>query len=233
MDFPRFEDAQIDPRNTEISEIVATARFRFANLVFNEGDAQQANDLFTNLLATCSPDWPVFAGAHNNRGITWSDLANQDSAAADYTAVIEAVAATDEARACALNNRADIYEEDEKTTLAIADRTTLLGLRETTYDRRYIALARRARALRKLGEHTAAYTDIDAILATPDIVVEQKMQARLQRSQWLIADGSPEDAIPDLTAVLESARNFEGIPEKALSLLCELKENGTMPASEE
>ena len=91
---------------------MATARFRFANLVFNEGDAQQANDLFTNLLATCSPDWPVFEGALNNGGITWSDLGNQDSAAADYTAVIEAVTATDEARACALNNRADIYEED-------------------------------------------------------------------------------------------------------------------------
>ncbi len=141
--------------------------------------------------------------------------------------------ATDEARACALNNRADIYEEDGKPTLAVADRTTLLGLRETTYDRRYIALARRARALRKLGEHAAAYSDIDVILATPDIVVEQKMQARLQRSQWLITDGSPEDAIPDLTAVMESARNFDGIPEKALSLLCELKESGAMSASAE
>ncbi len=231
--FARFEAAQVNPGNTGISEIVATARFRFANLVFNEGGAQQANDLFTDLVATCSPDWPVFEGALNNRGITWSDLGNQDSAAADYSAVIEAVMATDEARACALNNRADIYEEDGKPTLAVADRTTLLGLRETTYDRRYIALARRARALRKLGEHAAAYSDIDVILATPDIVVEQKMQARLQRSQWLITDGSPEDAIPDLTAVMESARNFDGIPEKALSLLCELKESGAMSASAE
>ena len=108
-----------------------------------------------------------------------------------------------------------------------------MGLRETTYDRRYIALARRARALRKLGEHTAAYRDIDAILATPDIVVEQKMQAQLQRSQWLLTDGSPEDAIPDLAAVVESARNFDGIPERALSLLYELKENGATSASAE
>jgi tetratricopeptide (TPR) repeat protein len=217
--FARLEAAQVNPGNTGMNEIVATVRFRFANLVFNGGDTQQANELFTNLLATCCPDWRVYAGALNNRGITWSDLGNKDLAVADYTAVIKSVSATDEARACALNNRADIYDEVGKTTLTIADRTTLLGLRETTYDRRYIALARRARTLRKLGEHAAAYRDINAIIATPDIVVEQKMQARLQRSRWLIADGSPRDAIPDLTAVVESARNFDGAPEKALTLL--------------
>ncbi len=44
-----------------------------------------------------------------------------ETAAADFTAVIDAATATGEARACARNNRADIHDDHGKTAAAIAD----------------------------------------------------------------------------------------------------------------
>jgi tetratricopeptide (TPR) repeat protein len=221
--FARFESARETTGNAEMEEIAATARFRFANLVLGEGDLRWANQLYTEILETCMPEWPSFAGAHNNRGIITLRDNRPDLAAADFTAVIDAAAATDEARACSLNNRADIYDEDGRPALAIADRTALLNLAQTTYDRRFIALARRARALRGIGDYEAALRDIAAILETPDIAVEQKMNARLMRAQWLIADGTPADAAADLRLIAGSARNFDQVQEQALSLLAKIR----------
>jgi hypothetical protein len=119
-----------------------------------------------------------------------------------------------------------VYEREGNIAAAIADRTAVLSLGETMYDRRYIALGRRARALRKLGDQEGADRDIEAILATPDIAVEQKMEARLQRAEWRIASDTPEAAMPDLAAVVASARNFDGIEERALALLESLEGSG-------
>jgi hypothetical protein len=60
--FAGLEAAQAGSPNAELDEVMAMARFRVANLVFNEGDAQRANELFTSLLAACSPHWAAFAG---------------------------------------------------------------------------------------------------------------------------------------------------------------------------
>jgi len=144
--FTRLTELQDACGQRDVDEIVATARFRFANLVRSE-DSERANALYTEVLATCGPAWPVHAATLNNRGITWLDLGQEDAAAADFTAVINTAAATDEARACALNNRGDIHDDHGDTAAAIADRTAVLNLNETTYDRRYIAYARRARTL--------------------------------------------------------------------------------------
>ena len=155
-------------RQPDIDEIVAGARFRFANLVGADSGPRQANALYTELLADCDPQWPVHAAILNNRGITWMDLGRDEAAAADFTAVIDAATATEEARACALNNRADIYDDRGDLSSAVADRTAVLSLAETTYNRRYIAYSRRARALWRLGRRDVALQDIDAILATPE-----------------------------------------------------------------
>jgi tetratricopeptide (TPR) repeat protein len=221
--FARLAGLQKVCEQADIDELVAMARFRFANLVLNEDDASRANTLYTEVFADCDPVWPVYAGILNNRGITWHELQREDAAAADYTAVIEAATATDEARACALNNRADIYDRDGDAASAIADRTAVLNLANTTYDRRYIAHARRGRALWRLGDRDAAYRDIEAILSTPDIAMEQKMAARLQRAEWLISSAAPDDAVPDLETVTSSVRNFDGVEERAQELLAEIR----------
>jgi tetratricopeptide (TPR) repeat protein len=224
--FAQLTDLQKACRQRDIDELVTTARFRFANLVLNEGNASRANTLYTEVLADCDPAWPVHAGILNNRGITWEDLQREDDAVADFTAVIEAATATDEARASALNNRADIHNRNGDTASAIADRTAVLNLANTTYDRRYIAHARRARALWSLSDHDAAYRDIEAILSTPDIAMEQKMAARLQRAEWLISSAAPDDAVPDLETVASSVRNFDGVEERAQELLAEVRKAG-------
>ena len=213
-------------RQRVVDEIVAEARFRFANLVRTDGEPEQANALYTTLLADCDPGWPVHAAILNNRGITWRDLRQDDAAAADFTAVINAAAATKEARACALNNRADIHDDRGDLANAIADRTAVLNLGETTYNRRYIAYSRRARTLWRLGEHDAALRDLDAILATADIVMEQKMAARLQRAQWLMSTTSAS-AIADLETVIASVRNFPQVVERAPLLLDQIRESGS------
>jgi tetratricopeptide (TPR) repeat protein len=177
------------------------------------------------LLADCDPEWPVHAAILNNRGITWRDLRRDDAAAADFTTVINAATATEEARACALNNRADIHDDRGDLADAIADRTAVLNLGEMTYNRRYIACSRRARALWRLGEHHAALRDIDVILATPDIVMEQKMAARLQRAQWLMPT-TQANAIADLETVIASVRNFPQVAKRALLLLDQIRESG-------
>ena len=202
----------------DIDQIVAGARFAFANLVRAGDEPGQANALYTRLLEDCDPAWPVHAAILNNRGITWLYLRQDDAAHADFTAVADAATATDEARACALNNRADIHDDRGDPAAAIADRTAVLSLAETTYDRRYIAYARRARTLWRTGEHDAALRDLDAILATPDIVMEQKMAARLERAGW-IAPAEPARATADLELVLASARNFPGVTRRARLLL--------------
>jgi hypothetical protein len=220
--FARLTDLRDACGQRDVDEIVATARFRFANLVRADGP-QRANALYTKLLADCDPGWPVHAAILNNRGITWRDLRQDDAAAADFTAVINAATATDEARACALNNRADIHDERGDLVAAIADRTAVLSLGETTYNRRYIAYSRRARALWRLGKHDAALGDIDAILATADIVMEQKMAARMQRAQWLMST-APTSAIADVETVIVSVRNFPGVAEDARLLLDQVRE---------
>jgi tetratricopeptide (TPR) repeat protein len=197
---------------------VAEARFAHANLVRAEGSALAANSMYTALLADCDPAWPVHAGILNNRGITWLDLQRTDAAVADFTAVVDAGRATDEARACALNNRADILEERGNIAGSVADRTTVLSLGDTSYDRRYIAYSRRARSLWRLSDHSAALNDIDSLLATADIVMEQKMAARLQRAGWL-ATTEPDQALDDLRAVLTSPRNFPQVEERASLML--------------
>ena len=216
--FARLSRLQDTCRQRDIDEIVAGARFRFANLVLAEGEPGQVNALYTALLADCDPDWPVHVAILNNRGITWRDLRQDDAATADFTAVINADTATDEARACALNNRADIHDDRDDLADAIADRTAVLNLGETTYNRRYIAYSRRARTLWRLGEHDAALRDIDAILATANIVMEQKMAARLQRAQWLMS-AKPARAIADLETVIASVRNFPRVAQRARLLL--------------
>ena len=213
-------------RQRDIDEIVAGARFRFANLVRADAGPGQANALYTELLADCDPRWPVHAAILNNRGITWLDLGRDDAAAADFTAVINAVTATEEARACALNNRADIHDDRGDLPSAVADRTAVLNLGETTYNRRYIAYSRRARTLWRLGRHDAALQDINAILATSDIVMEQKMAARLQRAQWLIR-ATPASALADLETVTASARNFPEVAEGAHELLDQIRESSS------
>jgi len=210
-------------RQRDIDEILIMARYRFANLVLQEDDASGANTLYTEILADCDPAWPVHAKILNNRGITWHSLQREDAAMADYTAVVEAVTATDEIRACALNNRADIYDRNGDMAAAIADRTAVLNLADTTYDRRYIAHARRATTLRRAGNHAAAYQDIDAILSADDIAMEQKMEARLLRARWLIESGAPAQAVQDLETVAASARNAPGREERARELLAELR----------
>ena len=213
-------------RQRDVDEIVATARFRFANLVRTDDEPEQANALYTTLLAECDPEWPVHAAILNNRGITWMHLRQDDTAAADFTAVINAATAPDEARACALNNRADIHDDHGDLADAVADRTAVLGLSETTYDRRYIAYSRRARTLWRLGEYDAALQDIDAILATDDIVMEQKMGARLQRAQWLMAT-MPTSAIADLETVIASVRNFPQVAKRARLFLDQIRGNSS------
>ena len=223
--FARLTELQDSSRQRDIDEIMAAGRFRFANLVRNDSGPEQANALYTALLADCDPSWPVHATILNNRGITWKDLQQDDAAVTDYTAVINAASATEEARACALNNRADIHDERGDLASAIADRTAVLGLAETTYNRRYIAYSRRARTLWRLGEHDAALRDIDAILATADIAMEQKMAARLQRAEWLMST-IPARAIADLETVIASARNFPQVAERAPLLLDQIREGG-------
>jgi hypothetical protein len=206
------------PDEPGLAEIVAEARFAHANLVRAEGSARAANSMYTVLLTDCDPAWPVHAGILNNRGITWLDLQLADAAVADFTAVVDAGTATDEARACALNNRADLLEERGDIVGSVADRTTVLSLGDTSYDRRYIAYSRRARSLWRQGDHSAALNDIDALLATADIVMEQKMAARLQRAGWF-ATAEPDRALDDLRAVITSPRNFPQVEERASLVL--------------
>lgn len=213
-------------RQRDVDEIVAEAQFRFANLVFTEDEPEQANALYTTLLTNCDSEWPVHADILNNRGITWLDLRQNDAAVGDFTAVINAATATDEARACALNNRADIHDDRGELAAAIADRAAVLNLGETTYNRRFIAYSRRARALWRRGEQDAALQDIDAILATADIVMEQKMAARLQRAEWLMST-TPAGAIADLETVIASVRNFPQVAERAPLLLDQIRETGS------
>jgi tetratricopeptide (TPR) repeat protein len=209
-----------------LDEVITTARFRFANILLREDDPRRANELFTELLVASDTSWSVHADILNNRGITWSELHRKDLAIADFSSVIDASAASDEARACALNNRADILDVDDPDA-GVADRAAVLALHETTYNRRFIALIRRARALWAMGDHSGAYGDVAEIIATDDIAVEQKMAARLQRAEWSVETGAPRDALPDLDVVVASHRNFEAVEARARVLLADRRVAGS------
>ena len=59
----------------DIDQIVAGARFAFANLVRAGDEPGQTNALYTRLLENCDPAWSAYAAILNNRGITWLDWA--------------------------------------------------------------------------------------------------------------------------------------------------------------
>lgn len=202
-----------------LAELRVTAQFRRANLVMAEGDAARANDLLTGCLSEADARWPVHASLLNNRGITWLHLGRTDLALADFTAVVEAPMATDEARACALNNRADVHEDQNALAAAVGDRTSVLALAETSFNRRYIALSRRARERWALGDRRGTYQDLQAVLDTDDIAVEQKMASRLQRAELLLAEYRIDEAVSDLRIVSTSTRNFDAVEVTAMRLL--------------
>jgi tetratricopeptide (TPR) repeat protein len=206
----------VDP--DRIGRLLATARFRFANLVMGEGDMDKAFELLTQALAPCNPAWPQYGNILNNRGITLLQLGQPKAAITDFSVVIDAAAASNEARACALNNRADVLFDNGDVGGAISDRSAVLALTNTTYNRRYIALARRAVALRRLEDEAGAYQDIETILATSDIAIEQKMAARLMRAKWLLEAGDITKAQADLDHILTSYRNFDNVEQKAREL---------------
>ncbi|WP_147376260.1 tetratricopeptide repeat protein [Micromonospora radicis] len=224
--FSRLDSARQSNPMQALEEISATARFRLANLVLNEGSTDRANMLYTDALAACKPGWEVRFSILNNRGITWLKLNDRRSAMADFAAVIETASATDEVRACALNNRADVFDAEDDTDSAIADRTAVLDLAETTYNRRFIALVRRAQAWWKQGDQGRAYEDIISILAMDDIATEQKMAARLQRAEWLAEAGADSDALIDLKIVIASRRNFDGVEARSRQIVTSLQTGG-------
>ena len=174
--------------------------------------------MYTALLADCDPAWPVHAGILNNRGITWLDLQQDDAAAADFTAVVDAATATDEARACALNNRADILENAATSAarLPTAPRYSASETRATTGAT--LPTPGGPAPCGGSASTTPRCDDIDALLATADIVMEQKMAARLQRAGWL-ASAEPDRALDDLKAVITSPRNFPQVEERASLIL--------------
>lgn len=217
--FKRLRSVVDDNSSSEAGQLLTMARYRFANLVRMEGDTQTAHDLYTEALDHCDPTWPLYGNILNNRGITLGHLGQPQAAMTDYSAVIDAIAASNEARACALNNRADVRLDTGDIEGSIADRSAVLELTDTTYNRRFIALVRRARALRQLGDHANAFNDIEAILATDDIAVEQKMAAKLMRAEWLIEDGEAATAQTDLDSIITSYRNFEDVEQRARKLL--------------
>jgi hypothetical protein len=83
------EEARCDSATSSLDELVATARFRFATLVLQDGDAERANTLYSDVVATSDPSWYTHMHARNNRGATWQTLGRKDLAREDYTAVIE------------------------------------------------------------------------------------------------------------------------------------------------
>ncbi|NUQ99411.1 MAG: hypothetical protein HOY79_23610 [Streptomyces sp.] len=122
--FSRLASVRGDESDEALDELIVTARFRQATLVLHEGDARRANTLYADALAICDTDWPVRSDLLNNRGITWEDIGEHETARADFTAVIESPTAADESRACALNNRADIFDEEGDVSSAVRDSST-------------------------------------------------------------------------------------------------------------
>ncbi|MEU4446534.1 hypothetical protein AB0K14_21070 [Actinosynnema sp. NPDC050801] len=224
--FDRIAAAIAEGLIDKTCRLIATMRFKFANLVRQEDDAQQAYNLYTEALADCDPAWPEYDSILNNRGITLLELGHVEAATADFSTVIGSRSAAAETRACALNNRADIRDEQGDIHGAIADRSSVLELTGTSYDRRYIALARRAQSLRKRGSSAEAYDDVSKILDTEDIAIEQKMQARLLRVDWALEDGDSVRAQADLDEITTSYRNFESVEKKARELKAVLTDGG-------
>jgi hypothetical protein len=212
--FERIDSAIEEGIFGKMCRTVATARFKFANLVRLEDDNLRARDLYTEALTCCDPSWLEYWSILNGRGITSCGLEENTSAMADFGAVIDSPIASAEIRASALNNRADVLARQGDLDGSIADRSSVLELAGTTYGRRYIALVRRARTQRQRGNAGSACDDIASILKTDDIAVEQKMQARLLRAEWALEDGQPERAQVDLDEIAASYRNFDIVEQR-------------------
>ena len=203
---------------------LATAHLRVGNIaLLRNNDPRRAIDSFSFALSIAEPEWTVRANILNNRGIAYLELGNTAEGCGDYTTVIEAAWASDEARACSLNNRADVYDRENQPELAIADRSAVIALKETTYNRRFIAHHRRSGTLWKIGQKEAALADIEAILATSDIAMEQKMFALLLKARFLNELGDSDGAVECVTTVLASHRNFDEVASAARDLDRELR----------
>jgi tetratricopeptide (TPR) repeat protein len=194
------------------------AKFKVANLWLDEGRADTAHAIYTEIIGAAPQGSPIVWQCLTNRGVVAMQRDDIVAAENDWGTVIDASEAPDEARACCLNNRADIRAHEDNHEAAIADRSSVLALEDTTYNRRYIALVRRARSLWELGRRVDADGDIDTILETEDIAIEQKMAARLMRAEWAIDLGVEEVVSHELQIVRDSRRNFNSIADRADAL---------------
>lgn len=218
----RLLQVQAAPADEPSERALKVMLFQTGNLLLADDRVSDAIKMYTAVIDDADPAWETHASSLTNRGVAYLRLDRTDDAKADFAAVIDAPLASDEAKACCLNNRADLRFEDGDLAGSIADRTAVLLLADTTYTRRYIARARRARAFWEVGNATAALGDLQAVLDEPDIVIEQKLSARLLRAEWRAELGQVGPAIDDLRLVVEGRRNFEGVRERAASLLEQL-----------
>ena len=133
-----------------------------------------------------------------NRGILYDD---DERALESWNDVIQAEAANDETRACALNNRANYLMNRQDHDGAIRDRTNVLLLKDTSADRRFVALFRRAESYVALKKFPDAVNDLTSILESNDIIDTDKLHARLQRGIYSYYNGLSSDSRDDFNVV--------------------------------
>jgi tetratricopeptide (TPR) repeat protein len=208
--------ALASPGEPRLQMALARAEFHLGNVfLFADRDYGQASARYDDAIRH-GVGTQIEASVINNRGILKLHLRNEDEAFADWSAVIDNNAASDEVRACSFNNRADIFAERDLHLDAIRDRSEVLALKETSPDRRYIAFVRRSESYKELGMIDEALGDLTTIQAVDDISPEQKSEARFQRGMLYKDLDRLSEAREDLEAVCSTDELFSGVFARAV-----------------
>ncbi len=97
-------EKQATPADERSQRALKVMMFLVGNLLLGDARVHDAIDLYTAVIDTADPAWESHASSLTNRGVAYLRLDRTDDAKADFTAVIGAALASDEAKACCLNN---------------------------------------------------------------------------------------------------------------------------------
>lgn len=245
--FNRFLHRQLDVliavadchrEEVQLQELTATAEYNLGcssifspmsswlKLLFEEQHNQKIKEVarsrFDAVISRTGGTSRIGVMALLNRGTLFDD---EEKAIECWTTVIQADAANDETRACALNNRANSLVDRADHEGAIRDRTNVILLEETSADRRFVALFRRAESYAVLKKFEEAANDLTNILKTDDISNTDKLHARVQRGVYLnlsgLSGGSRKDFIV-INELLQQASHDASLLALPEAVRCEL-----------
>ena len=197
-----FEN-RIDRDTAALKLLEPPSRIIQAEAAFVAGNANEAINLWSNLISLHGTPADQVATAYSNRGVTYRQAGRADDAIADYTSIIGIEGAPLDLVAKAYYNRGVIYVEAGRIDDAIADYTSVIGIDGASTDQIAMAYNNRGFAHGLAGRDDDAIADYTSVTRIDGLSPDSVAAAYHNRGVTHGRAGRADEAIADYTSVIE------------------------------